>query len=199
MKKRVLTILLAASLLLTTQGIADNVTDPIKTALKAYKDKEYKVAIEELKYATAALQKLEAEENKKLLPDPLDGWEKREGDSRGQQMAMGMLGGGTMTTAVYTRRNERIEIQIIANSPMLATIGMMINNPMFAGSDGNEPYRYKRIKGIKKKQGSKSEITLLLAGQIMIKLEGNNLKEDDILEEYLDEMDMRKIKAALLP
>lgn len=197
MKKRVLSILLATPLLFTLPLTADNVTDPIETALKAYKDKDYKLAIDELKYATAALQKLDAEENKKLLPDPLDGWTKTEGDTSGQA-AMNMFGGGSMTTAEYRRDNEQIEIQIIANSPMIATVGMMINNPMFAGSDGSEPYRYKRIKGIKQKDGSTVEITLLIAGQIMIKLSGNNLKESSVLEAYLDKMDMKKIQSALL-
>jgi hypothetical protein len=111
---------------------------------------------------------------------------------------MNMFGGGSMTTAEYTRGNERIRIQIAANSPMIATVAMMISNPMFAGSDGNEPYRYKRIKGIKKKQGEKSEITLLIAGQIMIKLTGNRLRDDAVLESYLDQMDMKKIKSSLL-
>ena len=176
MKKSVFTLLITAPLLLATPLIADNVTDP-----------------------TAALQKLEAEESKKLLPDALEGWEKKEGDSRGEQMAMGMMGGGSLTTAKYTHDNERVEIQIVANSPMLGTIGMMINNPMFAGSDGNEPYRYKRLKGIKKKNAYSTEITLLIAGQIMIKIEGHNLKDESVLEAYLDKMDMKKIQAVLLP
>ncbi|MGC9351457.1 MAG: hypothetical protein ACP5D3_05670, partial [Sulfurovum sp.] len=76
--------------------------------------------------------------------------------------------------------------------------GMMISNPMFAGNDGNEPYRYKRLKGIKNKKGESSEITLLMAGQIMIKLTGNRLREDTVLEQYLDQMDMKKIQSALL-
>lgn len=197
MKKDIITALLAAPLLITIPTMADNVTDPIETALKAYGEKEYKLAIEELKYATAALQKLDAEENKKLLPEALDGWQKKEGDNSGQA-AMNMFGGGSMTTAEYTRGNERIEIQIVANSPMIATLGMMINNPMLTGSDGSEPYRYKRLKGIKQTNRGTTEITLLMAGQIMIKLTGKGLKEENILKAYLDTMDMKKIQNTLL-
>lgn len=197
MKTKLLTILCSTSLLLTIPLMADKITDPIETALKAYEDKDYKLAIEELKYATAELQKLDAEENKKLLPDPLEGWTKSEGDNSGQA-AMNMFGGGSMTTAEYTRSSEQIEIQIIANSPMIATVAMMISNPMFAGADGGEPFRYKRLKGIKQKNGSTTEITLLMAGQIMIKLTGENLKEESVLEAYLEKMDMKKIQNSLL-
>jgi hypothetical protein len=197
MKTSLSILLFAAPRLFTVHLQADNITDPIQIALKAYKDKEYKLAIEELKYATAALQKLEAEENRKLLPDPLDGWEKKEGDESGQA-AMNMFGGGSMTTAEYTRGDEHIEVQIIANSPMIATVAMMINNSMFSGAEGGEPYRYKKLKGIKQKNGDTTEITLLMAGQIMIKLTGKNLKEERLLEQYLDKMELQTIQSKLL-
>ncbi|MDD3592803.1 MAG: hypothetical protein PHO65_09180 [Sulfurovum sp.] len=197
MKTSLSILLFAAPMLFTVHLQADNVTDPIQTALKAYEDKEYKLAIEELKYATAALQKLEVEENRKLLPGPLEGWEKKDGDESGQA-AMNMFGGGSMTTAEYTRGDEHIELQIIANSPMIATVAMMINNPMFSGAEGGEPYRYKRLKGIKQKNGDTTEITLLMAGQIMIKLTGKRLKEESILEKYLDKMEFQKIQSKLL-
>lgn len=198
MKKILFTVVLLVQMVLGIQLFADEVTDPIDTALKAYKDKDYKLAMDELKYATVVLQKLDAAQNQKLLPDPLKGWNKTEGD-KGAQAAMSMLGGGSMTSANYTHDAETIEIQIIANSPMIATIGMMISNPMFAQGEGSEPYRYKRLKGIKQKDESQTEITLLLAGQIMIKLTGENLKNDDILVQYLDKMDMKNIQISLLP
>ncbi|MDD3592821.1 MAG: hypothetical protein PHO65_09270 [Sulfurovum sp.] len=197
MKKSLSTILFVTPLLFTVFLSADNVTDPIQTALKAYEGKDYKLAIEELKYATAALQKLDAEENRKLLPDPLEGWKKKIGDES-VQAAMNMFGGGTMTTAEYTRADEHIELQIIANSPMIATVAMMINNPMFSGAEDREPYRYKRLKGIKQKNGDTTEITLLMAGQIMIKLTGKRLKEESLLEQYLDKMELQKIQSKLL-
>lgn len=178
--------------------MADEIEDQIQAGLKAYQDKEYKIAVDELKFAMAQLEKLAHNDNKKLLPTVLDGWTMKEDDSQ-TQAAMSMLGGGTTIGANYIRGNESIHIQIIANSPMIAMIGMMINNPMMAAPDENtKPYRYKRIKGIKKTEGSNTEITLLLVGQIMIRLDGKNLKESAILEQYLDKIDMNKLKEALL-
>jgi hypothetical protein len=69
---------------------------------------------------------------------------------------------------------------------------------MFSGAEGGEPYRYKKLKGIKQKNGDTTEITLLMAGQIMIKLTGKNLKEERLLEQYLDKMELQTIQSKLL-
>lgn len=198
MKKLLLAGLVSLPILMNTVLMADEIEDQIQAGLKAYQNKEYKVAVDELKFAMAQLEKLAQNDNKKLLPPALDGWTMKDDDSQ-TQAAMSMLGGGTTVGANYTRGNESIHIQIIANSPMIAMVGMMINNPMMAAADENtKPYRYKRIKGIKKTEGGDIEITLLLVGQIMIRLDGNNLKDSAVLEQYLDKIDMSKLKEALL-
>ncbi len=198
MKKLLLAGLVSLPMLMNTPLMADEIEDQIQAGLKAYQDKEYKIAVDELKFAMAQLEKLTHDENKKLLPPALDGWTMKADDS-GAQAAMSMLGGGTTIGANYQRNNEKIHIQIIANSPMIAMVGMMINNPMMAAADENtKPYRYKRIKGIKKTEGSNTEITLLLAGQIMVRLDGENLKDPAVLEQYLDAIDMKKLKMSLL-
>ena len=198
MTKKTTLGILSLAILASTSLYADKVTNQIQTAIQSYEDKEYKLAIDDLKFAIVQIEKLDNEENKKLLPIPLKGWTVKAGDNS-TQAAMSMMGGGTSIQGIYTRGNEQIEISIIANSPMLAMVGMMINNPALSSIDPNtEPYRYKRVKGIKKKEGGTTEITLILAGQIMIKLTGENLRDDAVLEQYLDAMDMKKLKISLL-
>jgi len=189
---------ISLAILISSSLYADKVTDQIQTAMESYENKEYKLAIDDLKFAIAQIEKLDSEENKKLLPAPLEGWTVKAGDSS-TQAAMSMMGGGTSIQGIYTRGSEQVDISIIANSPMLAMVGMMINNPTLLATDPNtEPFRYKRIKGVKKKEGGTTEITLILAGQIMIRLTGENLKDDAVLEQYLDAMDMKKLKMSLL-
>lgn len=198
MKKLLLAGLVSLPMLMNTPLMADEIEDQIQAGLKAYQDKEYKIAVDELKFAMAQLEKLTHDDNKKLLPPALDGWTMKA-DDNAAQAAMSMLGGGSTIGANYQRGNENIHIQIIANSPMIAMVGMMINNPMMAAADKNtKPYRYKRIKGIKKTEGNNTEITLLLAGQIMIRLDGENIKNSAVLEQYLDAIDMKKLKMSLL-
>jgi hypothetical protein len=69
---------------------------------------------------------------------------------------------------------------------------------MLLGSNPDmSPYRYKRHKGIKEVSGGSTEITLLLAGQIMVQLDGRGTDEAT-LQQYLDAMDFDAIQAALL-
>ena len=198
MKKILLAGLLTLPLMMCTPLVADEIEDQIKAGLKAYQDKEYKIAMDELKFAMTELEKLAQNENQKLLPQALDGWTMQVDDNN-VQAAMSMMGGGTSIGAEYVRDNETIHLQIIANSPMIAMVGMMINNPMMASMDENtKPYRYKRIKGIKQTEEGNIEITLLLVGQILIKINGENLKDPAVLEQYLDKLDMNALKEALL-
>ncbi len=198
MKRLLLAGLISLPMLMSTALMADDIEDQIQAGLKAYQDKDYKIAVDELKYAMAGLEKLAQNDNQKLLPPALDGWTMKTDDGT-TQAAMSMMGGGTTIGANYTRGNENVHIQIIANSPMIAMVGMMINNPMMAAADENtKPYRYKRIKGVKKVEGTNTEITLLLVGQIMLRLDGENLKDPAVLEQYLDTMDMKALKEALL-
>ena len=199
MKKTLITGLLTLPMLISSPVWADKVTDQINEALKAYEEKDYKAAIDELKYASVALQKLSQAKNQKLLPKPLDGWTAQKVDNSDNQMAMSILGGGSSMKASYKRGKEQVDIEIMANSPMIAMMGMMINNPALAASKkGTESYRYKRIKGIKKIDDKQTEITLLIAGQIMLKVTGKKLKDAAVLEQYLDAMDISKLKAELL-
>lgn len=185
--------------LLGTATYADEITDQMNEAKKLYEEKDYKGAMDELKFITASMQKLDAAENQKLLPPPLEGWSMKEGDN-GAQAAMAMMGSsGTSMQAIYTKDRQSVEIQIQANSPMIAMMSMSISNPALMAADPTiSPFRYKKNKGMKKKDGDDTVITLLISGQILLKLEGSNLKDDAILEQYLDAIDIKKLKMDLL-
>ncbi len=69
---------------------------------------------------------------------------------------------------------------------------------MMSGTRNTQPCRCKKAKGMKKVEGNTTEITILLAGQIMIKVVGKKLKKESTLTDYLDAIDMPKLKEALL-
>lgn len=199
------TKLLKASLLismmpmLSTPVFADEITDQITAGLEAYKEQDYKMAVEELKFVTAQLQQLHQAEMQKLMPKALEGWTEKEGSSRDNQVAMSMMGGGTSMKSEFKRNRERVIIEVMANSPMMQMMTMMLKNPaMMAGQQNTKPYRYKKAKGMIKTENNKTEITLMLAGQILIKATGRQLEDDAVLKEYLEQLDFSKLKEALL-
>ena len=200
MKKILIKSLTVLTLLTTSSLMADEITDQINEGLKAYEEKDYKGAIEELKFALAQIEELKSKENNKLLPKPLKGWTFKESKDKGGAAVMAMFGGGgSSMKGDYEKDNEHVEIEIVANSPLIAMVNMAITNPAMISNDpSSELYRYKRIKGIKKKEKDMIEITLVMVGQIMIKLTGKKLKDEKVLEGYLDSMDMKKIKEELL-
>lgn len=193
-----LSSLLIVSLLCAPLAVsADEVEDQIRLGLEAYQGKEYKAAIDDLNYAIAQIQELLNAENANLLPEPLDGWSASEVENTSAGMAM--MGGGTHMSRSYQRGAETIEISITAGSPMMTAALAMMNNPMIMSSDPSlKPYRYKRINGMKKTQGSRIEVTLGLVGQIMIQLNATGLADEAAVEQYLDAMDFDRIRDALL-
>ena len=194
-----LSLVVSMTSMLIIPTFADDVTDQITAGLDAYKEQDYKTAVEELKFVTAQLQQLHQAEMQKLMPKALEGWREKESNNEENQIAMSMMGGGTSMKSEFKRNSERVIIEVMANSPMMQMMTMMLKNPtMMAGQKNTKPYRYKKAKGMIKTQKTKTEITLILAGQILIKATGRQLKDDAVLKQYLEQLDFGKLKEALL-
>ena len=176
---------------------ADEITDQIQSAVEAYEQQDYQGAIGDLNYAIAQIQEIVNARNAQLLPEPLDGWTASDVENVGAAMAM--LGGGTSMTRRYSRGTEALEINITANSPWIAGMMQMMSNPMLmAGNPNLKPYRYKRINGMKDTSEGHIEATLALASQIIVKVTGENLSDEAVIEQYLDAMDFDRIQQAML-
>ena len=189
-------LLAAVVLVFSASTTADEIQDQITLGLEAYASKDYKLAIDELNYAVAQLQEKLNTENASLLPEPLEGWTASEVENA--SAAMAMMGGGTNMSRTYRRGAETIEITLMSGSPMVAGMLGMVNNPMMLSSSPDiKPYRYKRIKGMKKTTNGDIEITLSVLGQIMYQVSARS-SSDEVIKEYLDATDFSKIQQSLL-
>lgn len=173
---------------------ADKVETRIQGATEAYQEGDYADAIEELESAVAEIQEKLNQRYLMLLPEAPAGWEAREGEAQTDRMAL--MGGGTHLIREYVRDEEQITVEMMANSPMLAALNIVLNNPaMLAGTPNTEPYRYKTYRGIKKIQDNGNvEVSLLVGNTTLIQLKGSNLEDPETLEKFLDAMDFDKIK-----
>ena len=203
MNRNVRVISLALMMCLgASNAFADEISDQIESGLKAYQEKDYKLALDELKYAEAQLQEKVNQENAVLLPEPLEGWEAEDVKTT----SMSMAGGGTMMSRQYKRGKEKLKIEIAANSPLMSMMTMMMKNPMLLSSNPDaSPYRYKRAKGMIEIKRNKMDTKLMLAGQILLSLELSGMDKADlktkgkeVVKQYLDKMDFAKIKEAFL-
>lgn len=189
-------LLAAIAIALSAAATADEIKDQINLGLEAYESKDYKLAIDELNYAVAQLQEKVDAENANLLPEPLEGWTATQVEN--SSSAMAMMGGGTNMSRSYQRGPETIEITLMSGSPMVAGMLGMMNNPMLlSSSPDTKPYRYKRIKGMKKTAGEEIEVTLSVLGQIMYQVTARGSSEEAV-KQYLDATDFQKIQQSLL-
>ena len=194
---------IVVSFVFLLQGSAvagDSVLEQIEAGVKAYKAGEYKQAITELNFAIAEIQSRIDEAAKQVLPDPLPGWKAEEAEA--QSMAMMGMGGTTISRSYYREDGEaRVEIQIVADSPMIQMFAMMMTNPMMMqGDPSTKVFRHNGKRGLMKheKNSREWEATLLLGnGRIMVQVNGSNLEDDSAVMAYLDALDLKKIENSL--
>lgn len=193
--------LCSAGLLALVAGgsVADEVTDQIDAGRKAYNSGELRQAVQELQFAVAGIQQRLNERYVKLLPSPLAGWKADEAESQGAGMA-GILVGTAVTRRYYKEdTGENIEINLLADSPMLQAMIMMMSNPMLLQSEpGTKPYRHQGHSGLLKqdKPNDSWELSLIVANRILVQISGHALKDKEPLELYLKAMDLPAIEKA---
>lgn len=174
----------AAVALVAFPAAGNEIEDTIKAALEAFQAGDLKMANEELTYAQQLIAQQKAQSLASYLPEPLEGWTREEGESGGMP---GL--GGLMASATYAGADSRVEVQIMAENQMVASMMMMFNNPIMLGQMG-ELTRIGRQKVIKTKQG---EYQALLENNVMISISGN--APDEIKEEYFSRIDLDALKS----
>ena len=96
---------------------ADDVTDQIDKALRAYQNHDTQTAIAALDAASSLMRQSRADVLKKLLPPPPPGWTADAAESSAVSVAM--LGGGITASRAYHNGDQRVEVQLAADSPLL--------------------------------------------------------------------------------
>lgn len=172
---------------------ADDITDQIDEAVKAYEKEDYNTAITALDSASTLIRQKKGELVSKLLPEPLDGWE--AGEAKSSAAAAGMFGGVISAEKRYTRKvdgkTETITISITTDSPLIQTMGMMFSNPMFMGQD-NKLIVINGEKTIANERDN--SLTSMIANKVMVKIDGDKNVAVDALKEYFKSIDFKAIK-----
>jgi hypothetical protein len=180
-----------ALVLATASGsFADDVTDQIDEALKAYQKKDYATATAALDAAANLIRQSKAETVKSLLPEPLSGW--TAGDAEATAMGAGMMGGGTSVSRQYHKGDEQVEITLLSDSPMLQAMAMM-----FSGAMSGPDNKLVVIDG-RKMSYSKSEnaYQTVVANKTLVKVAGSEGVDDKTLRQYLKAVKFAEIEKA---
>ena len=171
----------------------DNVLSTIKEATRQYEAGDYSGSASNLDYAAQLVRQQKSERMKALLPDPLSGWEGKEASA--QALGAAILGGGVTVSREYKKGNASVSVEIVSDSPVLQSVLMMVNNPMFAGAGGGKLETLKGQRAIVKYDSSKKsgELYIVVASRFVITIKGRQVVREDLLA-YGEAIDYRVLE-----
>jgi len=188
----ILAVLSVVFFTFSTASFADDVTDYINEALQYYKDGAYSDAVDSLNFAEQMIQQKKSAGLEAFLPAPLKGWKAEAATSQAASSAM--LGGGITAERSYNKGNSSIDIEIMADSPMLQGVMMMMSNPMFATSNGGKLERIGKQKAIVKYDPNTKagDIQIVVANRFMVSIDGQGISKKE-LKDYAKAIDYKKM------
>lgn len=158
--------------------------EAVEQAKKAYDAKEYGTAVSALQAALKAVQKLQRTALLAALPKP-EGFTFKDEDNKNDEanpFTAGVAALGLQVTRHYEKGDKHIDVEVMANSPMVSMLAMMFNNPAIVKADGGEMVEYGQHKAILKKNGDDGqELTILLYDKHTVKVTVRGLSADELL------------------
>lgn len=176
-------LLLAALALIVTVAplTADEFTETLDSALRAYREGDFKGAGEDLGFATKLLSSQRSATLAKFLPEALAGWTRTLDDSEDAIIGMAIFGGGTTASATYSDGKDDIKLTLLADSPMVSGMGAMLSG--MAGLTGGTPLRIKRVEFAQ----SEGEMQGLVGDKVMVSAAGTaSVEQKSALIEAID-------------
>jgi hypothetical protein len=180
---------LFALLLLTPQlASADEVSDAIAEAGRAYAAGDMAAARAALGEASQFLAQRAAAGMGAALPAALPGWKAEDVEASAAGLAM--LGGGSQATRRYQNdAGQSVQIQVTADSPLVAPLVMAMSNPAMAGAMG----KLVRIGSQRAIETSDGEIQMLVGSRILVSVTGDGPVEAKLA--YAKAVDLAKLSA----
>jgi hypothetical protein len=146
--RRTQPLLLVAALCLTGSIQADEVSDQIEAARKAYESGELRSAIETLNFAVNKIQEQMTANLVKLLPEPLPGWTADEPRSQAGGIAA-VITGTTLTRSYRREDGAEITLRLMADSPLMPMLTMAMSMPFVMQNNPDmKTYSFKGYRGM---------------------------------------------------
>ena len=160
-------VALAAFALLATPAAADDITEAMEQARKAYQAGDLGQAKQSLDLASQLIGQKNAETFSTLLPNALPGWKAE----KPQTTALGAAGFGASTASrTYNNpKGDHVEVQISGDSAVVSQIAMFLNNPAMAGAMG----KLVRVGSQRAIQDNDGNVKLVVANKFLVSVEGS--------------------------
>jgi hypothetical protein len=181
--------LLAAPLLLAFMGaaLADDVTDALDQARKAYQAGDFAAAKQSADLASQLIGQKNAQGFAALLPAPLSGWTA----GKTETTALGSVGFGvTSASRTYTAGDGKtVQVQISGDSALLTQFATMLSNPQIAGVLGTVVM----IGGQRAIQTRDGDVHIVINNKFLVSVTGSAAPEAKLA--YAQAVDVAKLAA----
>ncbi|HSN23853.1 MAG TPA: hypothetical protein VLS45_06745, partial [Methylomicrobium sp.] len=107
-----------------------------------------------------------------------------------KSLGAAVFGGGSTVSRDYFTASSALSVEIVSDSPVLQSIIMMLNNPLFAGASGGNLQTIKQQRAMIKynEQDRSGEINIVVAGRFIVTVKGRAVDQDTLLR-YAEAMD----------
>lgn len=193
-----LALTLAAAVAIGQSVRADEVTDQLEAARKAYESGELRSAVDTLNFAIAKIQEQVTARLLQLLPEPLPGWQADAAQSESGGLAA-MITGTNLSRRYYRPDGAEVNLSLMADSPLLPMLTMFLSSPFMMQADpGTKPYSLKGQRGMLKHSPDSNdyEASLMVGNRILVQGKGTGLPDEKAVQEYLEALDLDAIQKA---
>jgi hypothetical protein len=156
-----------AALLATTPVLADDISDAIDQAAKAYKSGDMSTAKQQLDLASQLVGQKNAEGFGALLPPALAGWtaEKVNTAATGAMM----FGASSASRSYSNAKGDSVDVTITGDSAMLMQFVTLLNNPAMAAAMG----KLIKVGNLRAIQTSDGDINMVVANKFLVTVTGS--------------------------
>ena len=161
-----------AMLLQVAPARADEVSDAIGAAQRAYQAGQLRETQAALQEAMQLLAQRAAAGLGAALPDALPGWTAEDVQSNAGGMA-GVFGATTASRRYANAQGQTVEIEVMSDNPMIAQLAVVMANPMLAGAMG----RLVRIGEQRAIQSNDGNVQMLVDNRILVQVKGDAAPE----------------------
>ncbi|QCK86135.1 hypothetical protein E8L99_10420 [Phreatobacter aquaticus] len=182
---RVLASLALVCALAVAPAFADDISDAIDEARRAYQANDLNAAKSALDVASQLIAQRNASGLAQYLPPAPNGWQAGEAETDASTAAM--FGGGVIAKRRYSMGGRDITVQLLANSPLFLQLAPMFSNAQLLGAMG----RVFRVKGKTALLGRDGNIQMIV-GKALIMIEGSGTETEK--RSFLEALDIAAIE-----
>jgi hypothetical protein len=156
--------------------------DLLKAATTAFEGKDFGAAVSALQEALRMAQQKQRDAIVAALPKP-DGWkvEDEGNDAVDNPFLGGLAALGSTITRRYTKGEQSLSIEVIANSPVAQMVSMMLTNPALLAAQEGEVVEYGAHKALLKKDGDDAyELQILMHGKHLVTARSTKLTDKEL-------------------